>query len=532
MKNNLIREEALKWLCPAAIFVAGLFIYMSRITYSGLWLDEAVEYFYSKVMSGPIGGISGAKNMYERICSTYQPPLYNVMMYLWLRLFDSEESFRLAGILTTLVGMLGIYNALLKSNGYKWASAGALIYIFIPSTAFYALECAEYNLMLCCEAWTLNFFVSYLNENSTKNLAGFFIFSCLSVYSQYGAVFFVAGLYIVLLANSFRDKTALKKIMAATVLATVIAVMPLVYFFVIPQMIHQGSAQVSHLPVFEGDNILYDFLRGMILQAKWSLYIKTRWHWDILTLIFQFMLFIPFAAAFIPVFGTMFSKKKMCAVFASACVVSILLYYGCVVTSFYSHISYATRFGNRYGLFFIPLWLFTAIHAASVFCQNRKKKTICAILMLCFILGGGYYIHFGWVKSDAREAVEVWHHEKAFQGKTFVYARSSAECQFYIKHKSDYSEAWQKNITVGGGWMRKADYDSMRENLKKTDIFSWDDFFYIGQANDFMSESGDSISVFKRVMSDEGYTFESLYENGYSEMPGDRHILLRLHREK
>lgn len=79
-------------------------IYVPIATKWGLWYDEAVEYYFSKFLTGPVPGSPGTVNMMERILLTFQPPLYNVLMHFWLRFFDTEFMFRLAGILTTMAG--------------------------------------------------------------------------------------------------------------------------------------------------------------------------------------------------------------------------------------------------------------------------------------------------------------------------------------------------------------------------------------------------------------------------------------------
>ena len=88
-----------EWLLVCLVLVAMSIFYFSHLTTSGLWYDEAIEYFYSKYMTGTIPvGMPQTENMYERICFTYQPPLYNLLMYLWLSVFDSESTFRLAAV--------------------------------------------------------------------------------------------------------------------------------------------------------------------------------------------------------------------------------------------------------------------------------------------------------------------------------------------------------------------------------------------------------------------------------------------------
>lgn len=171
------------------LFSISCLILLSRILYSGLWYDESIEYFYSKFLNGVVPGGLGTTSMYERITSTLQPPLYNWIMYIWLSMFDNEFGFRLASILITIIGGIGFAKALLVLVEPWWSIIGTTFYMFSFQIMYYAVECAEYCLVLCMLSWTMYFFVRVLESVKTSNLLGFFIFACLSAYSQYGAVF-------------------------------------------------------------------------------------------------------------------------------------------------------------------------------------------------------------------------------------------------------------------------------------------------------------------------------------------------------
>ena len=115
----LRRENIILILCLLVIFS----IYVVYLTKSGLWYDEGIEYFYSKYLGVLPEGVQvnaeGKTNMYMRICSTFQPPLYNVLMYFWLLLFNGVNSFRFIGVLFTFIGALGFFKTikLLSNDG-------------------------------------------------------------------------------------------------------------------------------------------------------------------------------------------------------------------------------------------------------------------------------------------------------------------------------------------------------------------------------------------------------------------------------
>ena len=69
------------------VFLLFLIISTYKLTNASLWFDESIEYWYSKIMVGELPfESSGTVNMYQRIISTFQPPLYNVLMYFWLKI--------------------------------------------------------------------------------------------------------------------------------------------------------------------------------------------------------------------------------------------------------------------------------------------------------------------------------------------------------------------------------------------------------------------------------------------------------------
>ncbi|MDO4265793.1 MAG: hypothetical protein Q4C63_04935, partial [Eubacteriales bacterium] len=55
-----------------------------KLTNASLWYDETIEFYYSKFLFGLVPDGLSHTNIYERIVSTFQPPLYNVVMFFWL----------------------------------------------------------------------------------------------------------------------------------------------------------------------------------------------------------------------------------------------------------------------------------------------------------------------------------------------------------------------------------------------------------------------------------------------------------------
>lgn len=81
-----------------------------KLTNAGLWFDEVVEYWYSKGGTLPMG-LTGSGGFFDRVRSTYQPPLYNMLMFLWLKIMDTEFWFRFFGVVAGAIGMIFLYKS-------------------------------------------------------------------------------------------------------------------------------------------------------------------------------------------------------------------------------------------------------------------------------------------------------------------------------------------------------------------------------------------------------------------------------------
>ena len=517
-----------KWVFLGGILLAGFLTYILSLTSHGLWYDEAIEYYFSKVTSGKVPGGFGKSTMYERILSTYQPPLYNWLMHIWLIFFDSEAGFRMAGVLTTLAGAIGIFCGIDKLINYKWASFGTCVYLFSTAVAHYATECAEYNLVLCCLSWTIYFYIICIKDQKIKNYIGFFLFACFSVYSQYGAAFMVIVLYLSLVIKCIKNKDTriLKTIGIISAIIAVVAVFPLIWFFMLPQMNNQGSVSVSHFPHFRNANIIIDFIVSIILQAAWNFYPSgINGQGNIMYYIQPALV----GLAGIFTLAALLKKNNTLKDFAGLCISSWIIFYIAVACSFYGYNgwiqSYGTEnMGERYGLFFVPLWVVTLCYGIYVFSGWLKIKLdinifkgymILLIIAMCVYIGIEVKVSYsgGYFKEDIREISSVWYENKLYEKKTLVHEWSDAVFHFYLTHNDNYQEKYQNNIINTEMWIRSAGYDGMKTKFEEMGIFGLEEFYYISPAQEWEENT----SVFEQLMQDSGYEIKALWK-GKSEL--------------
>lgn len=503
-------NKAFSWICLIFFLIGALCFYSKKLTFSSLWYDEAIEYWYSKVIVGSVPGGMNTSNMYERICSTFQPPLYNVIMHIWLKIADSEFGFRFAGVLITLISSIGIYLGIKELVGDKVALSGMALFLGTNWIIFYALECAEYNLGICCVSWTICFYIKCLKYRNRRSLICFFLFACMSVYSQYGAAFLMIGIYASLLIFFiFKDKERLTDLGIGTVVVAVIAVLPLMVCFLYPQLQHQGTMTTTHVPhVIMG---VSDFISALGKHTAWMFGASCNSAFGIIKMIILLLMVIS-------TLYSLFRKEYLLHLLVIASFIAWSMYYLAVVTSFYAYNSWSgnTGFCNKYGIFLFPMWLVVLVYGTSLtFARisehfNKKLLDITLVLLIIGIIfiydSGGYYsLNVHWIKDDSRTATAIWFEKQGYNTLTLVHSWSDPMFQFYLVHNEIYSEKMQEQIVTIDDWIKDTDYQEMQKKFEEMNLFSYEDFYYVGPNND-------TLAILKSLMQEKGYEIVNCQE--------------------
>ena len=133
-----------------------LLMALYKLTDTPLWYDEMIEFYYSKYLTGQIRGVSLCSNLYERLqTNSFQPPLYNLIMHVWLLFGESEWWFRFSGVLFGLFGMLGLYACVKQFAGWQAAALSVFVSSFVYEWMYYVKEAAEYNMMIMLLYWLI-----------------------------------------------------------------------------------------------------------------------------------------------------------------------------------------------------------------------------------------------------------------------------------------------------------------------------------------------------------------------------------------
>lgn len=223
MKN----EKDVRHILTVLVFAFFTFMMVYNLTNSSLWGDELTELVYSQasIRKG---------ELYERICSTFQPPLYNFVMHFWLMLSTGVLWFRLFNVFLGVGMALFLYASLCKTVG----RTGALFTMAVLGSCYqwvYCIqECSEYALMLFFLFGSFYFFTKGAPAEMTLlDEAGFILMNVGAMYSQYGAIFCVLPLLVVYFLRRLqaKDMARLKRTLLLYTGAFVLFAVPLYWFF-------------------------------------------------------------------------------------------------------------------------------------------------------------------------------------------------------------------------------------------------------------------------------------------------------------
>jgi len=481
----MLNEEQRKMtekIVTGAAFAFFILITCYKLTNAPLWFDETIEYWYSKVMFGPLPfeapGATGSVNMYQRIISTYQPPLYNFLMFFWLKVSDTEWWFRFFGVVMGFIGNVGIYKTIKKiGNGYI-AAASVIFSTCTCQLVYYWQECAEYCLMLSTLCWTIYFFINVIEEQSKKNIVLFVISSILPVYSQYGATFLVAIMLLVTYIYILIQKDR-KSIFCATisyVIAFIVAAVPLVFLFLKKQMENQQGGEISASSLSFNGNVIKDIFENLVIVFKSNFF---SYFTDTFTVIFL----VFFILAFIVV--TIFSKELYVKLLFTVDIITWFFYYFTVKAGFYSY----GRFGGRYNLFFIPICIITFFAVGIEIYKILKEKNlnnikyyyvgVCCCLIVCFAYSGwSLKLQNNWGKDNMRDAVVSWIAEGAENSYTIVYYGGVSGFSYYLRQQNGYNEDMERNVNYMY-WYRDKTVEEYTEYVNDIYGDNWPSEVYI-----------------------------------------------------
>lgn len=513
--ENNIRGREYRHIFIGAAFMFLLFVTSYKLTNASLWVDETTEYFFSKYLfempdSVPDMGWN-LHNMYERIVFTYQPPLYNVVMYFWLKFSDSEWWLRAFGVLMSFIGGLGTFRAIKKVTKSEIVSTASIfLYALNYRQTFYWQEAAEYCLMLGLVPWIIVFFLELTEKPTKKNIIMTVLFCVLAVYSQYGAAFpVIAVLFLSLVCVVLTHNRKLIGYTASIYAgAALFTALPLYVFFLQKQMKNQGSSL----------RIQNNF--------EWSEFVKNTqkvFEWNMITSIGNSgRKFLAFMGIVLLVFSVIYlfrGKKVQLRYLVAANFICYIIYFLCVIWGAYAD----GMFGERYNVFLIPIWFITGIILLyQLTFSLRSFMTLSVLRPVPYVVEGmiiimlmcyGYInwtsLSTNWQKEDNRGITKAWIEQKCYNSSTITYYCASMPFSYYLHHDEQYCADMENNV-VYQKWDRGQTAEHYRDYYDMVyGTGNWPDDLYI-----IAVHFRDDLERMLEPFTDEGYVMQDTY-SGY-----------------
>lgn len=186
LKRTLLSSHL---LLLGGLVAAGFLLRLMLLADKSIWLDEAFSIAISQ--RNPIDVVRMV------ILTDTHPPLYYLILNLWLELGTGEGQVRLLSVLFSAASIAMIYK--LAGALYEDPRAGVLaaaILAFSPFQIWYAQEARMYAMLTFLLLASAYFFIMALRRRSTLDWVAFVVATTLALYTDNGALWFVLAIGI------------------------------------------------------------------------------------------------------------------------------------------------------------------------------------------------------------------------------------------------------------------------------------------------------------------------------------------------
>jgi len=158
------------------ILLLGLVLRLINLNQS-LWLDEAVQAVTSQ------GSLTG---IFAELVGDFHPPLYHLLMWVWIHLFGSSEVvLRLPSVLFGIGTVLVVYKIGKLGKSGKLGLLGALFMATAPYHIYYSQEARMYALVTFFASLSMYWFIRLISQISLISQIGYIFATVLMLYTDY-----------------------------------------------------------------------------------------------------------------------------------------------------------------------------------------------------------------------------------------------------------------------------------------------------------------------------------------------------------
>lgn len=416
-----LNSQIIHWGVNLLILLVAFWLRVSGLTNRSLWYDEAVEFMSANVPYG---------QLFEMITTVnFQPPLFTMLLYGWLKIGGEPVWLRLLPILVsmlTLVGVMKLGQLILGRTG-GWLAG--FIVATLPTEIYYAQDLGEYTLAVCTLTWSLFFLFLAQKRQDWRFWIAWGLFATLSTFSHYGmGIVVLSSALMVLVENIIRKRYSL--VLRQSVVAVVFFIVgaPILWMFFSQQLSRIQASVDATLPVTSLIQEANRLLRGTHDTFTFLLYglplsqIPT-WIGAALLLIFGLLI--------VRFYRQMPKRMILWFVFTFA------IYFVLVRTGLY-----AGAFGLRYSQIFTPILIILMASAVLLLMRYVSRGLGLILLILSMTVALWAYPHPSplfstWTQSSWSPVEEMslvfdhWWQRQQDNEVTYVYYGAGPAFRYY-----------------------------------------------------------------------------------------------------
>ena len=179
---NKIKNKSIS-IVLFCIVTLGFCLRLYHLSRPSLWLDEIITVCTIK---GSL--LETVRNLFV----SPNPPLYYVLMNLWVKFFGTSEfALRSPSLIFSFLSIIFIFKLTKELFNEKVGIVSALLLSIWPYSINYAQEARMYALLWLLGILSFLFFYRFSRDNKISDLFSYIIFTVLSVYTSYTGWIFI-----------------------------------------------------------------------------------------------------------------------------------------------------------------------------------------------------------------------------------------------------------------------------------------------------------------------------------------------------
>jgi hypothetical protein len=491
------------------VITLAAFLRYFQVEAKALWFDESVEFWTS---------VNPLNRLLSDVTTTYQPPLYNLMLHFWAMLGSSEVWLRSLSIIFDIFGLIGAY--LLLTRLFKNPLVGILVALFLavsPALIRYSQEVGEYSLVVACLQWFLFFGIRAIKSNYWKDWLWPSLIAGMAFYTHYGAIILIFSFYLGGLIYSLirRDGRLFLKLTCSGLFFLMLC-LPL-----FPMLVQQAGRQgSSHIMQFAGiKKLVYSLLSSFVKTFSFSI---TGYPFSKIHPWFSYVIIILFAVIS---FSAIFSKNHQLKYLFFFFSLSYGFYFLLVSSGAYAY----GGFGFRYMLVLVPAFCVLLGLAVYQLEQVPNRFSRCLIESVLFVYLVGLCLFslpnrfvslkvrgsLGWPEVEQMtEVYDYWLSHKSEDSHTYVYYGAVPTFGYYQYQNNnlsleDFPAGWvnkcwssrnyeycNDNNIHYGNWFRQSSLEEKYQTIQAVIPKNADDVWLVF-SHTYGSEMEDILTFFR-----------------------------------